>query len=73
MTTPSTPCSFIEAAWEQIPDFRETYEVPDGMLREHVPAYDQVVVRELLVNSIVHRPYSMSATSSSDFTRIAWK
>ena len=39
-------------------DFRERYEVPDGLYRQHVPAFDEVVVRELLVNALVHRPYT---------------
>ena len=39
-------------------DFRESYELPDGMLRTQVPAFDEVVVRELLVNAFVHRPYT---------------
>ncbi len=48
----------IESVWNGIPDFRERYELPDGLYRQHVPAFDEVVVRELLVNAIVHRPYT---------------
>jgi ATP-dependent DNA helicase RecG len=29
-----------------------------GLLRQKLPAYDQRVVRELLVNALVHRPYT---------------
>jgi ATP-dependent DNA helicase RecG len=39
-------------------DFREWYELPDGLYRQCVPAYDEIVVRELLVNALVHRPYT---------------
>lgn len=53
-----TPMELVEAVWQEIPDFRETYELPDGMFRQYVPAYDQRVVRELLVNALVHRPYT---------------
>lgn len=53
-----TPIELVEAVWQEIPDFRETYELPDGMFRQYVPAYDQRVVRELLVNALVHRPYT---------------
>jgi hypothetical protein len=41
-----------------VPDFRESYEVPDGMFRASVPAFEESVVRELLVNALVHRPYT---------------
>ncbi len=53
-----SPVELIDAVWESIPDFRERYEVPDGMFRMTVPAYEEVVVRELLVNALVHRPYT---------------
>ena len=48
----------VEAVWQGVPDFRERYELPDGLFRQHVPLYDEVVVRELLVNALVHRPYT---------------
>lgn len=50
--------ALIDAVWEEVPDFRETYELPDGLFRQHLPVYDQRVVRELLVNALVHRPYT---------------
>lgn len=53
-----SPMELVRAVWDGVPDFRETYELPDGLLRQNVPAYDEVVVRELLVNAIVHRPYT---------------
>lgn len=53
-----SPIEMIEAVWQEIPDFRESYEMPDGFLRHSVPAFDQKVVRELLVNALVHRPYT---------------
>lgn len=46
----------IEAVWLEVPDFRERYELPDGLYRQNVPAFDEIVVRELLVNALVHRP-----------------
>lgn len=52
------PMELIEAVWQQIPDWRESYELPDGLFRKHVPHYDEVVVRELLANALVHRPYT---------------
>ena len=53
-----SPIELIDAVWRDVPDFREDYEVPNGMRRSSVPAYDRRVVRELLVNALVHRPYT---------------
>jgi len=53
-----SPVELVDAVWQGIPDFRESYELPDGLLRTRVPAYDEAVVRELLVNALVHRPYT---------------
>lgn len=52
------PMEVIEAIWQEVPDFKESYELPDGLFRQNVPAFDEVVVRELLVNALVHRPYT---------------
>ncbi|MEO8009252.1 MAG: ATP-binding protein, partial [Betaproteobacteria bacterium] len=53
-----SPVELVDAVWREVPDFRESYEVAEGMLRRSVPAYDEKVVRELLVNALVHRPYT---------------
>jgi len=53
-----SPMELVEAVWQGIPDFQEYYELPNGLFRQHVPLYDEVVVRELLVNALVHRPYT---------------
>lgn len=53
-----SPMEMIEAVWLEVPDFRERYELPDGLFRQNVPAFDEIVVRELLVNALVHRPYT---------------
>ena len=53
-----SPVELVDAVWREIPDFRENYEVSEGMFRRSVPAYDEKVVRELLVNALVHRPYT---------------
>lgn len=52
------PTELVEAIWQEVPDFREHYELPDGLYRQNVPAFDEIVVRELLVNALVHRPYT---------------
>jgi len=53
-----SPIELIEAIWQELPDFHESYELPAGLYREQLPAYDKRVVRELLVNALVHRPYT---------------
>lgn len=52
------PRELIEAVWREVPDWKEFTEIPDGIFRETVPHYDEVVVRELLANAIIHRPYT---------------
>lgn len=53
-----SPVELVDAVWRELPDFRESYEVAEGLYRRLVPAYDERVVRELLVNALVHRPYT---------------
>lgn len=53
-----SPVELVDAIWHELPDFRESYEVAEGLYRRSVPAYDEKVVRELLVNALVHRPYT---------------
>ena len=52
------PIDLIEAIWTQVPDWRESYEFPDGLFRTRVPHFDEVVIRELLANALFHRPYT---------------
>lgn len=52
------PKELIESIWNTIPDWRESNEISDGLWRKNIPAYDEKVVREVLCNAIVHRPYT---------------
>lgn len=52
------PKEMLEYLLENVPDWKETYEVVDGLFRKEIPAYDPIVVRELIVNALVHRPYT---------------
>lgn len=52
-----SPMELVEAIWKEIPDFRESYELP-GLFRQQIPAFDEAVIREVLVNALVHRPYT---------------
>jgi len=54
----SSPMELVERVWREVPDFREYYELPNGMFRQSLPLYDEVIVRELVVNALVHRPYT---------------
>ncbi len=52
------PLELIEAVWREIPEWREFTEFPDGIFRKSIPHYEEVVIRELLANALVHRPYT---------------
>jgi ATP-dependent DNA helicase RecG len=52
------PKELIEAVWTQIPDWKEGIEVSDGLFRKFVPNYEEDVIRELIANALVHRPYT---------------
>ncbi|MDR0834106.1 MAG: putative DNA binding domain-containing protein [Candidatus Symbiothrix sp.] len=52
------PVELLDAVWTQIPDWKEGIEVSDGLFRKFIPNYDEVVIRELLTNALVHRPYT---------------
>lgn len=53
------PKEMIEEIWNTIPDWKEGIEIADGLFRKNVANYDEVVVRELLANAFVHRPYTI--------------
>lgn len=53
-----SPVELVDAVWAGIPEFREHYELREGMFPQPIPMFDEVVVRELLVNALVHRPYT---------------
>lgn len=52
------PFELIEAIWREIPDWKEYFEIPDGMFRKNILHFPERVIRELLANAIVHRPYT---------------
>ena len=53
------PYEMIDEIWNTIPEWRESTEIGDGMFRRNIPAYPESVIRELLGNSLVHRPYTI--------------
>ena len=54
-----TPEEIIEDVWERVPDWKETNEIGDGLFRQEIPAYDKEIIRELMCNALVHRPYTV--------------
>jgi ATP-dependent DNA helicase RecG len=52
------PKELIEAVWTEIPDWKEGIDVADGMFRKFIPNYEEEVIRELMANALVHRPYT---------------
>ena len=55
-----TPEEIIEDIWTRIPDWKETNEISEGLFRKEIAAYDKEVIRELVCNALVHRPYTIS-------------
>lgn len=53
------PQEMIEEIWTNIPDWKETNEISDGLFRKEIPAYEEDVIRELVCNALVHRPYTI--------------
>jgi ATP-dependent DNA helicase RecG len=53
-----SPHELLDAVWRTIPDWHDSDEIPEGIFRKTIPLYDEVVVRELLANALVHRPYT---------------
>lgn len=53
------PTEMIKYVWDEIPEWKESTEVSEGLFRKNIQAYPEKVVRELLANSLVHRPYTV--------------
>ena len=53
------PYEMINSVWELVPEWKESSEIAEGMFRRNILAYPEKVVRELLSNSLVHRPYTV--------------
>tara|TARA_Y100000589_G_scaffold330539_1_gene380504 strand:- start:11329 stop:12975 length:1647 start_codon:yes stop_codon:yes gene_type:complete len=53
------PKELIESIWHSLPEWKEGIEISDGILGRHIVYhYNETVVRELLANALVHRPYT---------------
>lgn len=53
------PKELIEVIWNTLPEWKEGIEISEGILgRRIIYHYNENVVRELLANALVHRPYT---------------
>jgi ATP-dependent DNA helicase RecG len=53
------PKELILAILNDIPDWKEGIEVADGIFRKNILNYEESVIRELVANALVHRPYTI--------------
>ena len=54
----SNPKELLERVLVDVPDWQESVEVSEGMFRKNIPFFPSEVVRELVVNALVHRTYT---------------
>lgn len=53
------PKELIQSIWERIPEWKEGVEISRGLFgREILYHYNENIIRELLANALVHRPYT---------------
>ena len=54
----ANPMELLERVSSEVPDWQESMEISEGMFRKNLPFFPIEVVRELLVNALVHRTYT---------------
>lgn len=54
----SNPKELLERVLNDVPDWQESIEISEGMFRKNIPFFPLEVVRELVVNALVHRTYT---------------
>lgn len=54
-----TPKEIIDEVVNNIPEWDESIEMPDGMFRTKIYNYEKEVIRELVANAFAHRNYSI--------------
>jgi len=54
----ANPKELLERVLNDVPDWQETVEISEGMFRKNIPFFPIEVVRELVVNALVHRTYT---------------
>lgn len=51
-----------ERIWEQINLRNELFQVQNGLFRRQIRSFDEVVIREALLNAVTHRDYRLSGS-----------
>jgi ATP-dependent DNA helicase RecG len=54
--------AYADAIWAQINLRNEVYQLREGLLRRDIPSFEEVVVREALLNAVAHRDYRLSGS-----------
>lgn len=54
----NNPKELLEKVLNEVPDWQESIEISEGMFRKNIPFFPIEVVRELIVNALVHRAYT---------------
>jgi ATP-dependent DNA helicase RecG len=52
------PKEIVESILRDVPDWRESMEIPDEAYRRNILFYPVEVIREICINSLVHRTYT---------------
>ena len=52
------PKELLEKVINDIPDWQESIEISEGIFRKNIPFFPIEVIRELVVNAIVHKTYT---------------
>ncbi|OQY73115.1 MAG: transcriptional regulator, partial [Ignavibacteriales bacterium UTCHB2] len=53
------PMELIQSVWKKLPEWQEGIEVSEGIFgRKMINHYNENLIRELLANALVHRPYT---------------
>ncbi len=52
------PKELLEKVINDVPDWQESIEISEGLFRKNIPFFPMEVVRELVVNALVHRTYT---------------
>ncbi len=53
----SNPKEILEKILNEVPEWQESVEVSEGIFRKNIPFFPIEVIRELVVNALVHRTY----------------
>lgn len=53
------PKELLNSVINDVPDWQESIEISEGMFRKNIHFFPIAVVRELVVNALVHRTYTM--------------